>query len=227
MRGCSARASSGLIGAGRVGRVAAQRFRAFGATLIAYDPFLSDEDAVRSVSGACRWKNCSARPMSSRCTWRSRTRHAGCSARGSSSWIKDGAVFINSARSAILDTPALVAELRKNRFHAFLDVYDTEPLPLEIRSARCRTPSSPRTSRATPWHVLRCGRIAIERLQRVFRAATSRRVESRRSSGTDRPSCLLDPLTARYSSLALSQSSATAAVQDWSAEPSGSPVKGS
>ena len=35
----------GLIGAGRVGRVAAERFRAFGATLIAYDPFLSDDDA--------------------------------------------------------------------------------------------------------------------------------------------------------------------------------------
>ena len=36
-----------------------------------------------------------------------------------------GAIFINSACSALRDTPALVAELRKNRFQAFLDFYDT------------------------------------------------------------------------------------------------------
>jgi len=43
--------------------------------------------------------------------------------------IKDGAVFINSARSAVYDEKALIAELQKERFEAYVDVYDIEPIP--------------------------------------------------------------------------------------------------
>lgn len=43
--------------------------------------------------------------------------------------VKDGALFINTARGALVDESALVDELRKGRFTAVLDVYETEPLP--------------------------------------------------------------------------------------------------
>lgn len=42
--------------------------------------------------------------------------------------IKDGALFINTARGAVIDEEALIEELKKNRFRAVLDVYVTEPL---------------------------------------------------------------------------------------------------
>lgn len=42
--------------------------------------------------------------------------------------IKDGALFINTARGRIVDEKALICELEKNRFDAVLDVYENEPL---------------------------------------------------------------------------------------------------
>ncbi|TAM86868.1 MAG: phosphoglycerate dehydrogenase [Jatrophihabitans sp.] len=43
--------------------------------------------------------------------------------------LPDGAVVVNVARGAIVDTGALLAELRRGRLRAFLDVTDPEPLP--------------------------------------------------------------------------------------------------
>jgi phosphoglycerate dehydrogenase-like enzyme len=43
--------------------------------------------------------------------------------------LPDGALLVNVARGAIVDTDALLAELGARRLHAFLDVTDPEPLP--------------------------------------------------------------------------------------------------
>jgi phosphoglycerate dehydrogenase-like enzyme len=159
----------GLIGVGRVGRVAAARFRAFGATLIAYDPFLSDDDAralgIRRVS--LDELLATADVISLHMAVADATR--GMLGAREFARIKDGAVFINAARSALLDTPALVAELRKNRFHAFLDVYDTEPLPLDdpLRTLP-NAFLTPHIAGDTVGMFHRCARIAIERLRDYF-----------------------------------------------------------
>ena len=42
--------------------------------------------------------------------------------------MKDGALLINSARGAVIDEEALVAELKTGRIKAALDVYESEPL---------------------------------------------------------------------------------------------------
>ncbi|MFI3115588.1 MAG: hydroxyacid dehydrogenase [Clostridia bacterium] len=43
--------------------------------------------------------------------------------------IKEGAVFVNTARGGILDEKALIEELETGRFRAALDVFVQEPLP--------------------------------------------------------------------------------------------------
>jgi phosphoglycerate dehydrogenase-like enzyme len=45
--------------------------------------------------------------------------------------MKDGALLVNVARGPVVDTDALVAELRSGRIRAALDVTDPEPLPAE------------------------------------------------------------------------------------------------
>jgi phosphoglycerate dehydrogenase-like enzyme len=45
--------------------------------------------------------------------------------------MPDGAILVNAARGAVVDTAALVAELRHGRLRAALDVTDPEPLPPE------------------------------------------------------------------------------------------------
>ena len=43
--------------------------------------------------------------------------------------MKDGALLVNAARGAVVDTAALVAEVARGRLRAALDVTDPEPLP--------------------------------------------------------------------------------------------------
>ncbi len=43
--------------------------------------------------------------------------------------MRDGALFVNAGRGAVVDTHALLAELESGRLRAVLDVVDPEPLP--------------------------------------------------------------------------------------------------
>ncbi len=123
------RTTVGIIGAGNVGRrllgylrahdlrrlvydpyLAAEEAHALGAERVALDHLLRDSDAVvllapnipqnRYLIGAAQL-----------------------------ALLRDGAIFINPSRGALVDHEALIAELRTGRITACLDVTDPEPPP--------------------------------------------------------------------------------------------------
>ena len=59
--------------------------------------------------------------------------------------MKDGALLVNAARGSLVVTDALVAELRRGRLRAAVDVTDPEPLSPGTRCGRCLACSSRRT----------------------------------------------------------------------------------
>jgi phosphoglycerate dehydrogenase-like enzyme len=119
----------GLLGMGYVGQRSARLFNAVGAEVWVYDPYLSAEEAERlgvTLAGlddllrACK-------VISVHLPVTEETHHLlGAHELG---LIQDGAVFVNSARSWVVDQEAMLRELASGRFWAALDVFDQEPLP--------------------------------------------------------------------------------------------------
>ena len=159
----------GLIGLGRIGRYVAAYFRFLGAKVIAYDKFIPPDEAqalgvtLVSLEELLR----TADVVSLHLPVTDSTRNLLQAPHFA--LIKDGAVFINSARAALYDEPALIAELRKNRFRAYLDVYAREPLPLDspLRSLD-NVLITPHLAGDNPAMFRRCGREAIETLRDFF-----------------------------------------------------------
>lgn len=122
----------GIIGLSRAGRAYARLVRGLGATaLTAYDPYASDEAAAaRGVQLAGLDELCAQSDVVCVCAPATpETRHLiGAAQLGA---MPDGAVFINVARSSIVDDSALVSEVCSGRISAGLDVFDQEPLPAD------------------------------------------------------------------------------------------------
>jgi phosphoglycerate dehydrogenase-like enzyme len=121
----------GLLGMGYVGRRAAKLFQGVGAQVWAYDPYLPGDQAetlgvhkaeLDELLGACK-------VVSVHLPTTEETHHM-LGAREFAQ-LQDGAIFINTARSWVLDQEALVQALQEGRFWAALDVYDEEPLPVD------------------------------------------------------------------------------------------------
>jgi phosphoglycerate dehydrogenase-like enzyme len=81
--------------------------------------------------------------------------------------MQDGAILINTARGALIDTDALIAELKTGRISASLDVYEQEPLPEDspLRGLmNCQL--TPHTAGPTPDRMVDFGRAAIDNITR-------------------------------------------------------------
>lgn len=119
----------GLLGAGYIGRMMMRLFRGFNARVLVYDPYLTVPQAREMDVELCDLDDLLRRSdiVSLHVPSLPETRHL--IGTDQLALIKDGALFINTARGAIVDEQALIAELRKGRFTAVLDVYEKEPLP--------------------------------------------------------------------------------------------------
>nr|CAA9270218.1 D-3-phosphoglycerate dehydrogenase [uncultured Armatimonadetes bacterium] len=130
----------GIIGFGAVGQGLADLLAPFRCELRVYDPFLPDGVEERWGAGRtdlptliessdvvvlCAASNAGTRHLLGRAEVRR---------------FRRGAVLVNVARAALVDTAALAARLERNDLYAAVDVFDKEPL--EADSALRRLPNA-------------------------------------------------------------------------------------
>ena len=162
----------GVVGVGNVGQAVLRRARGFGVELLGNDivdiaPDFLLENGVEMTSLQDLLSrsdfislNCSLNPTSQHLINAETL-----------SWVKPGAVLINTARGPIIDQPALVDALAEGRLGgAALDVFEDEPLPsgsplLSMKNVLLsphNTNSSPRFWERVHWNTIKNLLIGLE-----------------------------------------------------------------
>ncbi|MFG1463258.1 hydroxyacid dehydrogenase [Xanthobacter sp. DSM 24535] len=122
----------GLVGFGAIARETAQRARALGMEVVAFDPFVSSEDPAWRAFGVAPQSlddllsGCDAVSLHVPLTPQTRD----LIDEGALARMKGGAVLINAARGGVIEEAALASALKSGRLAgAMLDVFEAEPLP--------------------------------------------------------------------------------------------------
>lgn len=158
----------GLVGASQIGRRVIRMLKPFGPAVLVYDPYLSQGEAaelgVRKVDDLLTL--CAeSHAVSVHAPNLPATYHMFSTAQFQA--MHDDAVFINTARGALVDEAALVAELEKGRLFAYLDVTDPEPAPDD--SPLRRLPNVVLTSHIAGIADRKFGRQAVDDVERFLR----------------------------------------------------------
>jgi len=122
----------GLVGFGATARETALRAAALRMDIIAFDPFLNDDDPAWTHARRVEFDALltEADAVSLHVPLTDGTRHLINGAALAS--MKSDALLINAARGGVVDEPALAEALRNGRLAgAALDVFEAEPLPAE------------------------------------------------------------------------------------------------
>ena len=158
----------GIIGASNVGRYVIELLKPFDAKVLLYDPFVSGEEAVKLGVEKVELDELLRRSdvVSLHAPANEHT-YQMLNAEGLAS-MKDEALIVNTGRGTLIDEKALIKELEKGRFFAFLDVTDPEP---PAADSQLRTLDN---VVVTP-HIAGCiencnrmGELAVEELRRFF-----------------------------------------------------------
>ncbi len=122
----------GVIGASAIGRRVMQLLAPLNVTLLLYDPYCSTEDAA--AYGAMLLGLHELLQRSDVVTLHAPVTPETLGMLGAAEFaaMRDGALFVNTARGRLIDADALLRELQSGRINALLDVTDpTEPLPTD------------------------------------------------------------------------------------------------
>lgn len=122
------RQTIGVVGLGRIGQAVAARLRPFGATLLAYDPFVAADVVAMTGMTLVDWdtllEQCDAFTLHLPLT--NDTLHM--FDRSAFQSMKSGAILVNCSRGGLVDTAALVDALRCGRLSgAGIDTLEREP----------------------------------------------------------------------------------------------------
>jgi phosphoglycerate dehydrogenase-like enzyme len=159
----------GVVGVGYTGRCFVRLLRALDAEVCVFDPYLTPEHArdlgVQKVDLDELLKTSAVVSLQAPST--PETHHM--IGRRQLAMMRDGTIFINTARSWLVDGPALLDELKRGRLIAALDVFDEEPLPVDspLRSLPNVYLMS-HVAGGSMQTALRQGRLIVEELSRFF-----------------------------------------------------------
>ncbi|OWU71196.1 3-phosphoglycerate dehydrogenase [Roseovarius sp. 22II1-1F6A] len=160
----------GLVGYGGIARAVADRARALGMTIAAYDPYLPEDDAAWAEARRCSIDELLglADVVSLHVPLTDETR--GLIDAQAIAGMKPGAIVINTARGGVVDEPALAAALREGRLGgAALDVFETEPLTAEAGAVFKDVPNlilTPHIAGVTDEGNIRVSAITVENVAR-------------------------------------------------------------
>ena len=160
----------GIVGASMTGRVFIRLLEPFQADIRIYDPYLSSEAAdtlgVQRVETLDElMAGCDI--ISNHTPTTEETN--GMIGAAQLALIRDGALFVNTARAAAVDHGALVRELQTGRFAAALDVFPQEPLAADSPlRAMPNVVLSPHVAGATVESRLRVGQTIADEFARFF-----------------------------------------------------------
>ena len=171
----------GLVGASHVGRLVIDLLAGHQMDVAVADPYLSDDEAA--ALGVRRME------LDELCAWCDvLSLHApdvettkGMIGAEQLAALRDGVTLVNTARGALVDTGALVAELRSGRLSAVLDVTEPEPLPEDHELRRLpNVVLTPHVAGAVGSELVRLADLAIDEVAR-FAAGEPPRYPVRRS----------------------------------------------
>lgn len=164
------RRTVGLVGASRIGRKVASMLRGFDFTVLLYDPFVQKGDPVTEGAELVDLDTLMARAdVVSIHAPSLPTNRAMIGAR-QLRLMADGATFINTARGALVDEAALLAELQTGRIQAVIDVTDPEiPAPSSPFFTLPNVFLTPHIAGAIGTERGRLGLMAVEEVERYVR----------------------------------------------------------
>ncbi|WP_433440985.1 hydroxyacid dehydrogenase [Nonomuraea sp. CA-141351] len=153
----------GVVGASRIGRKVLELLAPYDLDLCLYDPYTRVPGVPQaSLEELLRRSDI----VSLHAPATPETRHMIDRAR--LALMPDGAVLINTARGSLVDTDALVTELRSGRLSAILDVTEPEPLPSD--SPLFDLPNAFLTPHIAGSHgneLARMGAVVVDELERL------------------------------------------------------------
>lgn len=121
----------GLVGFGMIAQNLARMLQPFDVKLKIYSGYLSSEEAAKYNAEVCSleelFETCDI--VSVHSGLNEKNYHLidkTCLGR-----MKENALLVNTARGAVINEADLIQELQKGKINAILDVYETEPLPMD------------------------------------------------------------------------------------------------
>ena len=155
----------GVVGASRTGRRYIDACRALGAAVSVYDPYLPDDDPLAAHATSLAGLFASSDVVAVHAPSTRETQ--GLIGATELALLSDGAAFVNTARSTIVDMEALYREVSSGRIDAALDVFDSEPLPAgDPWRSLPNVLLTPHLGGATADSRRRAGQIVVDELRR-------------------------------------------------------------